>query len=200
MTEVRLASINDSKQILDIYAPSILTAATSFETDVPSVEEMQRRIETCLLKYPWIVCVIDEKIAGYVYASKHREREAYQWSCVCSVYVHNDFKGKGIGKKLYQLLFEILKQQGFRNVYAGITLPNDGSVRLHENCGFQNFARYENIGYKFGNWHTVGWWKLQINPYDLNPPPPLKLSQLDSDLLAGLFQQTAQSIGSKFIG
>ena len=200
MTEVRLTSINDAKQILDIYAPSILSTAISFEAEVPSIEEMQRRIEICLLKYPWIVCVVDKKIAGYVYASKHREREAYQWSCECSVYVHNNCKGKGIGKKMYQLLFEILKQQRFRNVYAGITLPNDASVRLHENCGFQSFARYENIGYKFGNWHTVGWWKLQINNYDLNPPPPLKLSQLDSDLLAGLFQQTAQSIGSKFIG
>jgi L-amino acid N-acyltransferase YncA len=199
MAGVRLASINDAQQILDIYAPSIRTTAISFETEVPSVEEMQKRIEICLLKFPWIVCTIDEKIAGYVYASKHREREAYQWSCECSAYVHNNFKGKGIGKDLYQLLFLILKQQGFRNVYAGITLPNDASVKLHEKCGFQNFAKYENIGYKFGNWHTVGWWKLQINNYDLNPPPPLQLSQLDSDLLARWFQLTAQIIGSKFI-
>ena len=100
MIDVRIATTKDAKQILDIYAPNVLTTAISFETDVPSVEEMQARVETCLLKYPWIVCVIDEKIAGYVYASKHREREAYQWSCECSVYVHNSFKGKGIGKKL----------------------------------------------------------------------------------------------------
>jgi len=200
MIEVRIATKEDAQQILDIYAPSVLTTAISFEAEVPSVEEMQRRIESCLLKFPWIVCVVDEKIAGYVYASKHREREAYQWSCECSVYVHTELKGKGIGKKLYQLLFEILKLQGFRNVYAGITLPNDASVRLHEHCGFQHLANYENIGNKFGNWHTVGWWKLQINNYDLNPPPPVKLSQLDSAFLTACFQQTAQSIVSKFIG
>ena len=113
MIEVRLATIEDASQIREIYAPSIFNAATSFETDVPSVIEMQNRIETILQKYPWIVCVVDEKIAGYVYASKHRDREAYQWSCECSIYMNNDFKGKGIGKELYQLLFQILKQPLF---------------------------------------------------------------------------------------
>lgn len=200
MIEVRLATINDTRQIREIYAPSILGAATSFETEVPSAEEMQSRIETILKKYPWIVCAVDEKIAGYVYASKHRDREAYQWSCECSIYMNNDFKGKGIGKELYQLLFQILKLQGFRNVYAGISLPNEASVHIHEKCGFKHFATYENIGYKFGNWHTVGWWKLQINDYDLQPPPPLKLSELSSQTLHDLFNRTAQNIQSKLTG
>jgi len=200
MTDVRLATGGDAKQIRDIYSPSILNAAISFETEVPSIEEMQRRIESCLQKFPWIVCKIDEKIAAYVYGSKHREREAYQWSCECSVYVHDQFKGKGIGKELYQLLFQVLKLQGFRNVYAGITLPNEASIHLHENCGFKHFANYENIGYKFGNWHTVGWWKLQINQYNLDPPPPLKLSELNAEMLAKLFQQTAQAIQTKLTG
>ena len=199
-TELRLASTNDASEILSIYSPSVVTAAISFETVVPPIEEMQDRITSCLQKFPWIVCLSDGKIAGYVYASKHREREAYQWSCECSVYVHTDFKGKGVGKELYQLLFQILKLQGFRNVYAGITLPNDASVHLHEKCGFQPFARYENIGYKFGSWHTVGWWKLQINNYDLEPPPPLKIAELDKETINKLFQETALIIQSKLSG
>ena len=200
MIQIRLATINDAQQILHIYSPSILAASISFETEVPSAEEMQERIETILQKYPWIVCKIDGRIAGYVYASKHREREAYQWSCECTVYIHNDFKGKGIGKELYLLLFQILKQQGFRNVYAGITLPNEASVNLHEKCGFKHFATYENIGYKFGHWHSVGWWKLQINAYDLQPPPPLKISELNSEMLYERFNRTAQNIESKLTG
>jgi phosphinothricin acetyltransferase len=200
MIHVRLAAKEDAKEILEIYSPSVLSAAISFETEVPSVEEMQSRIESCLQKFPWIVCTVDEKIAGYVYASKHRERDAYQWSCECSVYTQTNFKGKGIGKELYYLLFQILKLQGFRNVYAGITLPNEASVHLHEKCGFKKFASYENIGNKFAKWHTVGWWKLQINDYDLNPPPPLKISQLNSGSLAGLFQQTARDINAKLTG
>lgn len=200
MTEVRLAKREDAKQIVDIYSPSVLNVATSFETVVPPIEEMERRIENCLQKYPWISCLVDGKIAGYVYASKHREREAYQWSCESSVYIQRDFKGKGIGKALYQLLFEILKRQGFRNVYAGITLPNEASIILHEKSGFRHFANYENIGYKFGNWHTVGWWKLRVNDYDPDPPPPLKLAELDSKMITILFEKTAQAIQSKLTG
>lgn len=194
MTQIRLATKDDSNQILDIYAPFIINTAVSFETEVPSEREMQNRITNCLQNYPWIVCVIDGRIAAYVYASRHREREAYQWCCESSVYVHDDFKGRGIGKKLYRLLFEVLKLQGFRNVYAGIALPNDASVNLHTKCGFTQFATYENIGYKLGSWHTVGWWKLQINSYDLNPPPPLKISESGARLLANLFQMTADAI------
>jgi len=196
MVEIRLATKNDAAEILEIYSPYILNTTISFETELPTVEQFQKRIEDCLQKYPWIVCVIEGRIAGYVYASKHREREAYQWTCECSVYIHDDFKGREMGKKLYELLFQILKLQQFRNVYAGITLPNDASIKLHEKCGFMKFAHYENIGFKFGNWHSVGWWKLQINEYDLPPPPPLKLSQLNSDLLSELFHQTAQKLKS----
>jgi phosphinothricin acetyltransferase len=164
------------------------------------MEEMQSRIETILQKYPWIVCEVNGTIAGYVYASKHRDREAYQWSCECSIYMHKDFMEKGIGKELYKLLFQILKLQGFRNVYAGITLPNKGSIAIHEKCGFKHFATYENIGYKFGAWHSVGWWKLQINDYDLQPPPPLKFSELNSQTLHDRFSRTAQIIQSKLTG
>jgi L-amino acid N-acyltransferase YncA len=195
-TEVRLATASDAGEIIQIYAPSVLTTATSFETVVPPIEEMQTRIESCLEKFPWIVALVDGRISGYVYASKHREREAYQWSCECSVYVRDVFKGKGIGKILYELLFQVLKIQGFRNVYAGITLPNETSVRLHEKCGFTAFAKYDRVGYKFGHWHTVGWWKLQINNYDLDPPPPLKIRDLDQEAISKLFQQTALTIQS----
>lgn len=200
MTNVRLATTNDAQEILEIYSHSILDTAISFETEVPSVEEMQKRIGSCLEIFPWIVCAVNGKVAGYVYASKHRERKAYQWSCDCTVYIHEDFKGKGIGKALYELLFRLLKLQGFRNVYAGITLPNEASVRIHEKCGFEKFAEYENVGYKFDNWHTVGWWKLQINNYDLNPPPPLKLSELGSETLQSQFHRTAQAIQLKLTG
>lgn len=200
MIEVRLATKEDAENFIEIYSPNIVNTAISFETEIPSVEEFEKRIEKCLQKFPWIVCSIDKKIAGYVYASSHRDREAYQWSCECSVYVHEKFQGKKMGKELYHLLFDILKHQQFRNVYAGITLPNNASVKLHERCGFTHFATYENAGYKFGEWHSVGWWKLRINDYDLNPSPPLKILQINPDFLTQLFQKTAQAIQSKFTG
>lgn len=200
MTQVRLATKNDAAALIEVYSPNILKTAISFETEIPSVEDFEKRIEKCLQRFPWIVCVVDEKIAGYVYASSHRDRDAYQWSCECSVYVHESFKGKKIGQQLYELLFTLLKQQGLRNVYAGITLPNDASANLHEKCGFQKFVTYENVGYKFGKWHSVGWWKLQLNEYDPEPPSPLSIWDLNQETLSLLFEQAAQRIQFRVTG
>jgi len=198
MVNVRLAKAGDAGSILEIYAPHVLYNACTFETRVPPVDEFEVRITKCLQKFPWLVCEIDDRIAGYVYASPHREREAYQWTCESSVYVHKDFKGKGIGKELYKALFQILKMQGLINVYAGITLPNDASVKLHEACGFQLFAEYDNIGYKMGAWHKVGWWKLQLNEHELKPSPPLLFSEFNLRLLPDLLAVAANNIKARF--
>jgi len=192
MISIRVANEPDASTMLEIYSPHILTSACTFETELPALDQFQQRVTNNLRTYPWLVCVNENRIAGYAYASKHREREAYQWTCECSVYVHEEFKGMAIGKKLYAALFKILQVQGFRNVYAGITQPNVPSERLHARCGFKLFAVYENIGYKSGKWHNVGWWKLQLNDYDLKPPPPKTLSEVDFATLAEIFLEAAR--------
>lgn len=189
MTVLRLATTTDAKGILDIYAPYIENTSFTFETEVPSVEEFAERIKTYLLNWPWLVCEIDGVIAGYAYATRHRERTAYQWCVESSVYIHDDFQQKGIARALYTALFEILKKQGFRNVYAVINLPNDKSVTFHESCGFQYFATYENVGYKLGKWKNVGWWKLSINEYGDDPAAPIKFSDMNKDLLPDIFSK-----------
>ena len=197
MVNARIANVNDAQGILQIYTPHVLHDACTFETRVPSTDEFEARISKCLQKFPWIVCEIDNNIAGYVYASMHREREAYQWTCESSVYVHKNFKGKGIGKALYEALFQILEAQSLVNVYAGITLPNEASVRLHEGCGFRLFAEYENIGYKLGKWHKVGWWKLQINNHDPKPTPPLLFPELAPSFLSDVFSAAKKTIEAR---
>jgi L-amino acid N-acyltransferase YncA len=199
MVAVRNALPSDAEGILEIYAPYVRESFCTFENVVPSVEEMRDRINTCTQKRPWIVCMIDEVVRGYAYASSHRERAAYQWSCECSVYVHEDFQGIGIGFELYTLLFSLLKLQGYRTIYAGITLPNAGSIRLHERCGFTHLATYPNIGYKLNTWKDVGWWKLQINEYGPKPAPPLALYEIDTRFLERQCKKAAQAISQKLV-
>jgi phosphinothricin acetyltransferase len=103
----------------------------------------------------------------------------------------------GIAKVLYTALFEILKIQGYRNVYAVINLPNDKSVKLHESCGFKWFATYQNVGYKLGEWKDVGWWQLVINEYNHEPAPPLKFSEIDKTVLQPIFQSTEKMLRIK---
>jgi phosphinothricin acetyltransferase len=185
---IRLAQPTDAKGILSIYAPYISNTSLTFEAAVPAENEFAMRIKDYLANWPWLIYELDGKIAGYAYGSKYRERVGYQWCVECSVYVDDKFQQKGIARKLYEALFEILKQQGYRNVYAVINLPNDKSVRLHESCGFKWFANYENVGYKLGAWKTVGWWQLTLNEYSDDPTPPTKFANLDKSIVADILK------------
>ena len=176
---IRLANEKDAEGILAIYAPYVKNTSYTFETEVPSIHSFAERISNYLINWPWLVYETDGIIAGYAYASQYRERTAYQWCTEASVYIHDDFQRRGIAKKLYTVLIEILKLQGFRNVYAVINLPNEKSVEFHEICGFIHFATYEKVGYKLGKWKNVGWWQLSINDYSNEPAAPIKFSEIN---------------------
>ncbi len=181
MNEIRPALSSDASSILDIYAPYILNTIVSFETEVPTVKDFSQRIIANGESWPWLVYESDGVIAGYAYASKHRERAAYQWCVESSVYLDEHFQQKGIATKLYQTLFGILKFQGCRNVYAGITLPNEKSIHFHEKMGFKKIADYKNIGYKFNRWNTVRWYELQLNDYSNAPASFIKWKDIEPE-------------------
>lgn len=170
---IRNATPQDAAQIQAIYEPIVHDTVISFEIETPTVDEMAGRMEAIQQRFPWLVCELEGEIAGYVYASPHHERAAYQWSANVSVYIHPDHHRRGVGRALYTSLFALLKLQGFYNVYAGITLPNPGSVGIHESMGFELVGIYKQVGYKFGAWHDVGWWSLTLRPHDEKPADPL---------------------------
>ena len=155
--KIRFINSTDAADVLAIYAPYILETGVSFETTVPTLEEFTSRIEHYTQKYPWLVAEENGKVVGYAYASKHRDREAYQWCVESSVYLHPSCRGRGIAQMLYVRLFDILTSAGFVNVYAGITQPNEASNKLHERMGFELVGTYRKIGYKLGRWHDVLW-------------------------------------------
>src|SRR5690349_3651913 len=118
MSLIRIATTDDAEPILRIYAPYIENTSYTFETEVPTTHSFKERISSYLQNWPWLVCEIDGVIAGYAYGARHRERVAYQWSVESSVYVHDDYQQKSVGRALYVALINILKLQGFRNLYA----------------------------------------------------------------------------------
>jgi len=185
---IRLATPQDSKAILGIYAPYISNTSFTFEAEVPSEENFSVRINNYLENWPWLVCEVNGMIAGYAYGARYRERIGYQWCVESSIYIHDDFMRKGIARSLYNVLIDLLKLQGYRNVYAVINLPNDKSVKFHEGCGFKWFANYENVGYKLGKWKTVGWWRLVINEHSDEPTAPIKLSDIDEEGIQKILQ------------
>ncbi len=172
---IRLAHSADASMIHAIYVPFVINTPVSFELVPPTELEMRQRIEQTLQTHPWLIYEERGEILGYAYASQHRTRQAYQWSVDVSAYVHERWRGKGIGKALYTSLFALLRLQGFYNVYAGIALPNAASVALHEAMGMRQVGIYQQVGYKQGRWHDVGWWQKELQPHIPEPVPPLDL-------------------------
>jgi phosphinothricin acetyltransferase len=179
-----MATPRDAAGIHAIYAPIVRDTFVSFELDAPGESQIAQRVAATLRKYPWLVFEDEQGIAGYAYAGEHRERLAYQWSVDVSCYVHPRARGRGVGKALYQALLRVLRVQGFRNAFAGIALPNDASVALHESVGFTPLGRYRNVGYKLGAWHDSGWWQCAFGEFGLEPETPRALPELEGEVLA----------------
>jgi L-amino acid N-acyltransferase YncA len=166
----RAEPTRDAAGCAEIYAPYVLESATSFEEVAPNENETANRIAQTLTAHPWLVAERDGELLGYAYACRHRERPAYRWSVDVSVYVGERQWRQGIGRRLYEALFDHLRRQGFRTACAGITLPNVASVALHERLGFASVGVYRRIGWKAGAWRDVGWWQLELSPEGQEPP------------------------------
>ena len=108
---IRVATVEDAQQILQIYAPYIEKTAITFEYEVPALEEFRGRIQHTLKKYPYLVAEEAGEILGYAYTGPFKERAAYDWAVETTIYVKEDKKQRGIGKLLYQALEEISKAQ-----------------------------------------------------------------------------------------
>jgi L-amino acid N-acyltransferase YncA len=181
---IRLATPDDAADIQAIYAPVVRDTVISFEYEEPTVEEMARRITKIRRTLPWLAWVERnahgvERVVGYAYAGAHRDRAAYQWSVDLSAYVHADWRGRGVGKALYTALIGMLRELGYVNIYAGITLPNAASVALHESIGMRPVGVYRHVGYKFGAWHDVGWWSGELQPPTDAPHSPRSLTSAE---------------------
>ena len=169
---VRAATPADAAAVAAIYAPVVATTAISFEEEPPSPDEISHRM-VARPRLPWLVADDGGRVAGYAYASAHRARPAYRWSADCSVYLDPGYRGRGVGRQLYERLIPAVQGLGYRSLFAGIALPNPASVGLHEALGFQPVGVFRDVGYKHGAWRDVGWWQLTLaEPEALAGPGP----------------------------
>jgi len=184
---IRLVKTSDSEEILKIYAPFINNTTISFETKVPTIGEFSSRIEATCKLYPYLVYQVDDKIIGYAYATKHRERDAYRYDVDVSIYVLPEYHGSGVAKKLYDCLFKILKMLGYVNVYAACTVPNNKSLKFHAKFGFLLIGTHHKTGYKFGQWHDVTWLEKSINEHIDKTDKVKSIEELALESLENIF-------------
>ena len=180
---LRFANDYDCEEILSIYSYYVENTAVSFEIEVPTSKAFKERIVDINQKYPYLVVCVDRKIVGYTYASRHFTRAAYEYDVDVSIYVHSDYHGKKIAKALYLCLFDILKEQGFYNIYASYTEPNEKSRKFHDKFDFKLVGTYYKTGFKLGKWHNVTWLEKNIREYDEKPKDIIYIRDLPSDII-----------------
>ena len=161
---IREARESDVPAMLEIYGEFVKNTAVSFEYTTPSVEEFTKRFQEHIAVYPWLVWEEDGQVLGYAYAGRAFERAAYSWNGEISCYLAAEIRGKGIGRKLYKRMEEILTEQGLRKVFAVVTSANEPSISFHKRLGYSEVARFSNVGYKLGNWYDVIWLEKQLAP------------------------------------
>jgi L-amino acid N-acyltransferase YncA len=175
----RRATDGDAAAIASIYAPYVRASVVSFETEAPDEAEMRERIAALGDLYPWLVaCDEDGSMLGYAYGSAFRTRPAYRFTVETTVYVADGAHRRGIGRLLYRQLLALLEAQGFTQAIGAITIPNEASIRLHELLGFVRAGTYEKVGFKLGEWRSVGLWQRPLAPMAPRPEEPRPVSSV----------------------
>jgi phosphinothricin acetyltransferase len=155
---IRLATKDDVETIRRISNDEAARSAANFSLEPESAEKWRNAFDETHEFFPWIFAP-----GGFAKAGPWRTRDAYAYSVEISVYLEPAARGRGLGTALYERLFAILRAQGYHTVVAGITLPNEASVRLHESFGMRKVAHFEDAGWKFGQWWSVGYWQAVLH-------------------------------------
>lgn len=177
--KIRLATPNDARELLAIYAPYVEQTAISLELTPPTLEEFTGRIQNTLQKYPYFVAEYNGEIVGYAYAGPFHPRAAFAWSAEGSIYLKRTARGLGIGKALYSTLEQALREMGIVNLYASIADPDvedeyltRDSERFHEKMGYTKVAAFHQCGFKFNRWYNLIWMEKMIGEHKEHHPVP----------------------------
>ena len=160
---IRPATVADAASVAGIYNHYVRETTVTFEEQEVSPSEIARRIqEVGSASLPWLIAERDARIVGYAYATKWHSRSAYRYSVEITVYVDAGHMRVGVASRLYDHLFPLLQARGIRAVLAGIALPNEASVALHERYGLSKAAHLKEVGFKFNRWIDVGYWQRTL--------------------------------------
>lgn len=161
---IREVNAKDAEEMTDIYNYFIRETVITFEEEEISSNDMLSRIEKIARDgFPWFVALDQKnKLIGYAYATKWRERFAYRYSVEVAVYLDPAAQGNGVGSEMFSVLLKSLKSIGIKRALGAITIPNEASIALHEKFGFKKVAHFDKVGLKFGQWLDVGFWQGDV--------------------------------------
>ena len=158
---IRPAKSEDIEAIRNIFNYSILHTTTVYSYEAYSYEMMQAWFDQKLTKkQPILVAEIEAKVVGYASYGTFRERPAYNSTAEHSVYVHQDFHKRGIGKELLLQLIQLAKSNGLHVFIGGVDASNEGSILFHKRMGFEEVGHLKEIAFKFDRWLDLKFFQL----------------------------------------
>ncbi|HYX45275.1 MAG TPA: GNAT family N-acetyltransferase [Sphingomicrobium sp.] len=190
----RVARASDAAAIAGIYRPYVERSHFTFEEVAPEATEIASRMANPI--HPWLVAEEDGVVVGYASSSPLRNRAAYRWSLETGVYLAGGAQGRGIGSRLLEAHLELLERQGFVTAIAGIALPNEPSVALHEKLGFTLLGIERGVGFKLGRWVDVGRWQRDLARRTRSPREPSQAAQAAQAASSSGFSSAAGIAGA----
>ena len=182
---IRFAKIEDAEELLALYTPYVTDTVITFEYEVPSLEEFKDRMRQTMKKYPYLVAEQNGEILGYSCAGAFKGRAAYDWAVETSIYVDENVKHKGVGRKLHEVLEAVLKEQGILNMEACIGYPevedeylDKNSVNFHAHMGYRMIGEFKKCGYKFDRWYNMVWMEYIIGEHQAHMTAPESFPQI----------------------
>ncbi len=163
--EIRTARQEDLPAVVSIYNHYIANTHITFDTDPYTQESRRAWFDGFSDTGPYRLCVAknDGKSVGFAYSDRFNPRDGYDPSVLTSIYLDPDFVGRGIGYQLYSHLIEaLLSETAIHRAYAGIALPNPGSIALHERLGFKLAGTFHEVESKFGKYRDVSWYEKEL--------------------------------------
>ncbi len=159
---IRSATVRDAQKLLEIYGYYVEHTAVSFELEAPALTEFERRIQTTLTRFPYLVALQDDVIIGYAYAGTFHPRHAFDHCCEVTVYLDRNARRLGVGRQLYEALEKRLVEMGIEISYALIALPTANDAYLdtnsrdfHAHLGYRQVGHLHGCGKKFGNTYDM---------------------------------------------
>lgn len=154
---IRYAQPSDLPALLAIYNHYVVNTPVTFDLEPRTLEQRREWFDQFATagKYRCFVALRDNTPIGWACSAKFKEKEAYATSVETSIYLKAGEGGKGLGRRLYESLFEALKGEDIHRAFGGVTVPNEASVAVHKALGFEHIGTYREIGRKFGKFWDV---------------------------------------------
>jgi L-amino acid N-acyltransferase len=149
---LRSATTGDLAAINAIYTHSVLHSTATYQAEPSTDAERAAWFNAHGPQHPVIVAEIDGRVVGWGSLSPFHTRAAFNRTVEESVYIHQDFHRRGIGKAILADLLARAKTLGHHRVIAAISADQEPSLALHRTLGFVECGRLSEVGFKFGRW------------------------------------------------